>query len=88
MMPVETMSPKQALKAIAPTSVTVVMFRFEAIGGGVAFVRTAKVHARAALRALIPGAKVRFQAFDRDGTVLISGPIPKSDHVEGEDDDD
>lgn len=85
MKPVETMTPKQALKAIAPGSVTAVMFRFEAIGGGVAFVKTPKVNARDALRMLIPGAKVRCQAFDRDGTVLISGPIPFSDGDGGDD---
>ncbi len=84
MKPSQTLSPQQAIKAISPRDVTAVMFRFEALGAGVAFVKTAKVHARDALRQLIPGARVHFSAID-GGTVLISGPLRDGDA--GDDDD-
>ena len=76
---VTTLSPREAIKAISPGHVASVSFRFEALGGGVAFVRTAKVHAKAALRTLMPGARVHLTRLGSDGTVLISGPIPKRD---------
>lgn len=77
----EKITAQQAIKAIGPGSVRSVMFRFEALGGGVAWIKTPKVHARAALRMLIPGATVHFHAYSNDGTVMISGPLHDEDRA-------